>query len=338
MRSDLLDWYDRAARPFPWRGEDREPYLTWIVETMSQQTRIDTVIARLPGFLERFPDVERLAAADQGDVLAAWSGLGYYRRARALHAAARVVAHELGGRWPSDLAGWLRLPGVGPYTAAAVVAQAFGIATIAVDGNVRRVGARLLGLRQPTDAGLRAELTERLLGARRDRAAAGTDDPARVAEALVELGAVVCTPRQPRCGDCPLRSGCAAAATDDPTRYPAPRRRTLVHPLTLHAWWVTRTGTDGGESLALERRPDDGLWGGLHGPPWRDEAPAVGTRVATFRHLLTHRRIVAVIWRTPTLPADAEVAWYRRDEALGLGLAKIDHRALACLDGDGAVG
>ena len=340
MRASLLHWYDRSARALPWRHEPRDPYLTWVVETMSQQTRIDTVVARLPGFLVRFPDVQRLAAADQGEVLAAWAGLGYYRRARALHAAARVVAHDLGGRWPTDVAGWLRLPGVGPYTAAAVAAQAFGIATIAVDGNVRRVGARLLGLREPTDTGLRDGLTDLLLaqGARPAAAAGTAGDPARVAEALVELGAVVCTPRRPRCDACPLRPCCAAAAGGDPTRFPAPRRRARVEPLTLHAWCVTRVEADGAERLALERRPPDGLWGGLHGPPWRTEAPAVGTRLATFRHLLTHRRIEAVVWRTPTPPADAEVDWYPRDEALALGLARIDRRALAVLDGNGAVG
>jgi len=339
VRDALLDWYARSARALPWRREPRDAYLTWVVETMSQQTRIDTVVARLPGFLARFPSVERLAAADEGEVLAAWSGLGYYRRARALHAAARVVVDELGGRWPKDVEGWRRLPGVGPYTAAAVAAQALGLATIAVDGNVRRVGARLLGQREPTDAGVRAGL-ERLLLGPDDRAAAPVAEPsrARVAEALVELGATVCTPRRPRCGDCPLASGCVAAATGDPTPFPAPRRRPRVEPLTLHAWWVARSGPDGGERLAFERRPPDGLWGGLHGPPWRREAPAAGTRLAAFRHLLTHRRVEAVVWRAPALPPDAVVAWYRRDEALALGLARIDRRALAELDGAETVG
>jgi A/G-specific adenine glycosylase len=341
MRASLLHWYDRSARALPWRREPRDPYLTWVVETMSQQTRIETVVARLPAFLARFPDVRRLAAADQGEVLAAWSGLGYYRRARALHAAARVVADDLGGRWPTDVAGWLRLPGVGPYTAAAVAAQALGIPTIAVDGNVRRVGARLLGLPQATDRDLQRALADLLLepGEGSPAAAAGTpDDPARVAEALVELGAVVCTPRRPRCDACPLRPGCAAAAGGDPTRFPAPRRRARVEQLTLHAWCVTRAEADGAERLALERRPPDGLWGGLHGPPWRTEAPEGGIRLTAFRHLLTHRRIEAVVWRAPAPPADAQVDWYPRDEALALGLARIDRRALAALDGQGAVG
>ncbi len=370
MREALLRWFDAAARPLPWRREPRDPYVTWIVETMSQQTRIDTVAARLPAFLARFPDVTSLAAAGLDDVLAAWSGLGYYRRARALHAAARVVVDERGGRWPTDQDGWLRLPGVGPYTAAAVAAQAFGVPAIALDGNVRRVGARLLGLRAPTDAALRAALAERLLAgggpatparpaersepseppsarvaeARGDGSfvAEARGDRARghaafVAEALVELGAVVCTPRRPRCDACPLRPSCVAAADGDPTRFPAPRRRTPVETLELHAWLTTRAGPDGAPRLAFERRPPDGLWGGLFGPPWRAEPPPGGARLAGFRHALTHRRIEAVVWRSDAPPTGSCVRWLTRAEARDVGLAAIDRRALRLLDGGGAV-
>jgi A/G-specific adenine glycosylase len=344
MREALLRWFDAAARPLPWRREPRDPYATWIVETMSQQTRIDTVVARLPTFLARFPDVAALAGASLDDVLAAWSGLGYYRRARALHAAARVVARERGGRWPTDPDGWLRLPGVGPYTAAAVAAQAFGVPTIALDVNVRRVGARLLGLRAPTDVALRAALAERLLAgggpAAPDAAAArpdARDEAARVAEALVELGALVCTPRRPRCDACPLRPSCAAAADGDPTRFPAPRRRGPVETLALHAWLTPRAGPDGALRLAFERRAPDGLWGGLHGPPWRADPPPAGARLAVFRHALTHRRVEAVVWRTEAPPADAEVRWLTQAEARAVGLAAIDRRALRLLDGGEAV-
>jgi len=351
MREALLRWFDGAARPLPWRHEPRDPYVTWIVETMSQQTRIDTVVGRLPDFLARFPDVTSLAAAGQDDVLAAWSGLGYYRRARALHAAARVVVDERGGRWPTDLDGWLRLPGVGPYTAAAVAAQAFGVPAIALDGNVRRVAARLLGLSAPTDAALRAALAERLLAsggpatpgreAERSepseppeaRVAEARGDGSFVAEALVELGALVCTPRRPRCDACPLRPSCVAAADGDPTRFPAPRRRTPVETLELHAWLTPRAGPDGDLRLAFERRPPDGLWGGLHGPPWRAEPPPGGVRLAGFRHALTHRRIEAVIWRADAPPPDASVRWLTRSETRDVGLAAIDRRALALLDG-----
>ena len=364
MREALLRWFDAAARPLPWRREPRDPYVTWIVETMSQQTRIHTVVARLPAFLARFPDVATLAAADQGDVLAAWSGLGYYRRARALHAAARVVVQERGGRWPTDPDDWLRLPGVGPYTAAAVAAQAFGFPTIALDGNVRRVGARLLGQRAPTDAALRRALGELLLAGGRpaapdgavarpdarddaSRVAEGRDDEAnvadarddafRVAEALVELGALVCTPSRPRCDACPLRPACAAAADGDPTRFPAPRRRGPVETLALHAWLTPRAVLDGALRLAFERRTPEGLWGGLYGPPWRAEPPPGGTRLADFRHALTHRRVEAVVWRTEAPPKDADVRWMTQAEARSVGLAAIDRRALRLLGGGEAV-
>jgi len=299
-------------------------------------------------------------------VLAAWSGLGYYRRARALHAAARVVVDELGGRWPTDLDGWLRLPGVGPYTAAAIAAQAFGVPTIALDGNVRRVGARLLGQGAPTDAALRAALAERLLtgggpaapgteasrsvatglpAARAAEAEVAEDrgdealggGAARVAEALVELGALLCTPRRPRCDACPLRPWCAGAAAGDPTRFPGPRRRGPVVALALHAWLTPRTGPDGALRLAFERRPTDGPWGGLHGPPWRSEPPRAGARLAAFRHALTHRRIEAVVWRTDAPPADADVRWLTPADARDVGLAAIDRRALAFLEGVEAV-
>ncbi len=327
MLAALLRWFDAHARPLPWRTPARDPYVTWVVESMSQQTRIETVIARLPGFLQRFADVRALAAAEVGEVLAAWAGLGYYRRARALHAAARVVVHELGGAWPTSVEGWRRLPGVGPYTAAAVAAQAFGVPVIAVDGNVRRVGARLSGLSAPRDAELEVALAAHLR-------AGGADDRelARASEALVELGALVCTPRNPRCDACPLRADCAGAAAGDPTRFPAPRRRARGRELELHAWLVTRQGADGRRQVALERRRAEGLWGGLHGPPWRERPPAEGERLGAFRHLLTHRRVEAVVWRCAAPPGDGETLWSPSEEAASHGLAAIDRRALAFLE------
>jgi A/G-specific adenine glycosylase len=297
MRAALLAWFAAEARPLPWRagghgsvrdgpvrdgttGDDDplgaalardRPYALWLVETMSQQTRIETVAARLPAFLRRFPDLATLAAADLDAVLAAWAGLGYYRRARALHAAARVVAEELGGDWPTTVDGWAALPGVGPYTAAAVAAQALGVPGIALDGNVRRVGARLLADPRPSDRRLVAALEARLLaGAESDPAAAA------VAEALVELGATVCTPRAPRCSVCPLVAACAGAATGAPAAFPAPRARGAPRRTELHAWIVHRRHPGAEAELALERRPDEGLWGGLHGFPWRESRHRAG--------------------------------------------------------------
>ena len=334
MRDDLLRWFDAAARPLPWRSAHADgpvgralardrTYVIWVVETLSQQTRIATVAARLPGFLARFPDLATLACADLDEVLAAWSGLGYYRRARALHAAARRVTHDLGGRWPSTVREWRRLPGVGPYTAAAVAAQALGLPTIALDGNVRRVGARLLGVASVGDATLRAALEAALLG---DAGNGG----ARVAEALVELGAILCTPRSPDCGRCPLRPGCAAAASGRPDRFPVSKPRRPPATRELHAWVVLRADAVQGHLVALERRPDTGLWAGLWGPPWRDEAPATGaSRAAAFRHALTHRRIEAVVWLADDPPADARVRWTALGADATVGMAEIDRKALA---------
>ncbi len=332
MRDALRTWFDAAARPLPWRSgagsAPRDPYRTLIVETMAQQTRIETVVARESAFRARFPDLASLAAAELDDVLHAWSGLGYYRRARALHALARVVVAEHGGRLPSDPGALRRLPGIGPYTAAAIAAQAFGVPGVAVDGNVRRVGARLLAEPTPTDA--------RVAGALEDLLLDGTTHPddAFVAEALVELGATVCTPRRPACGSCPLRPACRAAAEGDPERYPSPRPRATARRWPLHAWLTTRTGPSG-VLLAVERRADTGPWAGMHGPPWRDHAPDGGRELGRFVHRLSHRLVEATVWAAPAPPLDADVRWASARERSGLGMAEVDRRALAWVDGDG---
>ncbi len=294
---------------------------------MSQQTRIETVEARLPAFLARFPDMASLAAAELDEVLAAWSGLGYYRRARAMHQAADQVMRQHGGRLPSTADELARLPGVGAYTATAVAAQAFGQAGIAVDGNVRRVAARLLADEAPRDRDLPARLAACLL---EDGEAL---DP-RVGEALVELGATVCTPRAPACERCPLRQACRAAALGDPAAYPATRGRPAVKEMRWHAWLWRRPSPDGGSELALERRAEDGLWGGLYGPPWRAAAPQDGRQLGAFDHLLTHRRVKAQAWSVCRAPEGAELRWARLPELDGLGLAEIDRRALALLPED----
>jgi A/G-specific adenine glycosylase len=326
VREALRSWFEAAARPLPWRvgtgAASRDPYRTLVIETMAQQTRIETVVAREPDFLARFPDLATLAAAELDDVLHAWSGLGYYRRARALHALARTVVEEHEGRLPADPAALRRLPGIGAYTAAAIAAQAFGVPGVAVDGNVRRVGARVAADADATDADVAATLSGLLL----EGAVAPAD--AFVAEALVELGATVCTPRRPACGACPLRPVCRAAARGEPERYPTPRRRAAARPWPLHAWLTTRAGPSG-PLLALERRPDTGPWAGLHGPPWRAHAPVGGRELGRFVHRLSHRLVEATVWAAPAPPADAHVRWSAAPEWHGLGMAEVDRRALA---------
>jgi A/G-specific adenine glycosylase len=219
----LARWYRRHARALPWRAT-RDPYAIWLSEVMAQQTTLEVVVPRWTRFRRRFPTVAALARAPEREVLAEWSGLGYYTRARNLHRAARAVAAA--GAFPRTLQGWRALPGVGAYTAAAVASISFGVAEPVVDGNVVRVLCRLHGLRlDPRAAATLAKvraLARPLVPAR---------NPGDHNQAVMELGALVCTPRAPRCGACPLRSSCRAAASGMPEAFPraAARRPTTAH-------------------------------------------------------------------------------------------------------------
>jgi A/G-specific adenine glycosylase len=233
LRRAILRWYLRNRRDLPWR-RTRDPYAIWVSEIMLQQTRVETVIPFYERFLERFPTVETLARAREEAVVAAWSGLGYYRRARHLRAAAAIVVREHGGRVPEDRGALRRLPGIGEYTAAAIASVAFGGAAAAVDGNVVRVLARIEGLRgSRVSTRLKREVTrtaERLADGR---------TPGDWTQALMELGALVCLPRDPHCEVCPARTLCSARASGEPDRYPEapsirPPRR--VERVMLAAW------------------------------------------------------------------------------------------------------
>ena len=261
----LLTWYDRHRRTLPWRapaGERTAPYLVWLSEIMLQQTTVATVGDYYRRFVKRWPTVEALADAPLDDVLSAWAGLGYYARARNLHACARAVAEQHGGRFPEDEAGLRALPGIGPYTAAAIRAIAFDHKASAVDGNVERVIARLEAIETPLpDA--KIEITARaaeLVPAQR----AGD-----YAQAMMDLGATVCTPRKPLCVICPLSRNCLALkrgiAEILPRRSPKalkPTRRGLAFVLARK---------DG--AVLLRKRPPKGLLGGMDevpSSPWRE--------------------------------------------------------------------
>ncbi|MEX2465761.1 MAG: A/G-specific adenine glycosylase [Gemmatimonadota bacterium] len=248
LRADLLGFYDRQKRDLPWRREE-DPYRILVSEVMLQQTRVDTVLGYYEPWLGRFPDIEALAAASEDSVLKAWEGLGYYRRARNLHAAARVVREEWGGAVPSTEAELRMLPGVGEYTAGAVASIAFGEAVPAVDGNVRRALARLYDVVKPTARWLR-------------ETAAALVDPERPGDwnqALMELGATVCTPRAPSCGACPVAWGCAARSAGTVDERPAPTRKRAPRKAVI-ALVVLRA--PGGEVL-LERRGEGGVLAGM---------------------------------------------------------------------------
>ncbi|HEY8470110.1 MAG TPA: A/G-specific adenine glycosylase [Longimicrobiales bacterium] len=248
IRRALLRHYDRHRRELPWRGTS-DPYRVWISEIMLQQTRADVVVPYYERWLERFPTLDALADAELDDVLRAWQGLGYYARARNLHRAARLVRERHGGVLPRDAASLRALPGVGAYTAGAIASIAFGEPCPAVDGNVRRVLARLFDLADAAPATLH-DLAARLIPRRR----AGDFN-----QALMDLGATLCSPRRPACGECPVARWCLARARGTQAERPARRKRPEVP--TYDVGTAVLRAHDG--RLLLVRRPEDGLLGGM---------------------------------------------------------------------------
>jgi A/G-specific adenine glycosylase len=248
LRRRLLSFFDDHARDLPWRRTD-DPYAIWVSEVMLQQTRVETVEPYYERFLERFPDVEALADASKDEVLKEWEGLGYYRRARLLHEAAGVVRERHGGRLPDTAEKLRELPGIGPYTAGALASIAFQEASPAVDGNVRRVLSRLFDLADPSPAELR-EHASRLVD---------PDRPGDFNQALMELGAGVCTATSPSCPECPVRDLCMARARGTVDHRPAPRKRAPRPEVT----YGVAVAVDPDGRLLVRRRPDRGLLAGL---------------------------------------------------------------------------
>ncbi len=321
----LLDWYAVRARDLPWRvgpgaraaGRRPDPYHVWLSEIMLQQTTIPHATRYFHAFIARWPHVEDLAAAEDGEVMSAWAGLGYYARARNLLKCARAVAAR--GAFPDTVEGLRALPGVGPYTAGAVAALAFDRPAAAVDGNVERVFSRLMALDMDW-----AQAKRKIAGT--VAALVPRDQPGAFAEALMDLGATVCTPRRPDCRACPLEPLCAAHAQGQPERYPIkPAKR--ARPVRRGTAFVLVSG----DAVLLERRPDKGLLGGMLGlptTPWTTTPSTDPTRHAPaaarweargqVRHVFTHFALDLDVWRgTPTGPRP-EGLWYPIQDAIGL--------------------
>lgn len=336
VRRALLDHYDARRRSLPWRGE-RDPYRVLVSEVMLQQTRVETVLGYYDTWLERFPDVEALAAATPDDVLKAWEGLGYYRRARNLQGAARVVREELGGELPSTYEGLRALPGVGEYTAGAVASIAFGEQVPAVDGNVRRVLSRLYDEPAPTAPWLRERAGELV-------------DPVRPGDwnqALMELGATVCTPRGPRCDRCPVAEWCLARERGTQEERPAPVAKRAPRKAVFAVAVIHRR-----ERVLLVRRPPDGLLGGMWAFPEvevaveNDAAAAAGTvaeelganavgagePLPVCPHRFTHLDATYVPFlfgaRGLSTTGSAGVTWLRLSEPAGVALPVAQRRIL----------
>jgi len=338
----LLAWYDRHRRRLPWRaapGEVPDPYGVWLSEVMLQQTTVATVGPYFEAFLARWPTVESLAAASLDEVLHGWQGLGYYARARNLHRCARLVARERGGRFPDSEAGLAALPGIGPYTAAAIAAIAFGRKATVVDGNVERVVARLFAVETPLPAA-RAELRRLAAGLTPERR------PGDFAQAMMDLGATICLPGRPKCMLCPLADRCIAhgrgIAADLPARSPK-RARPLRHGMVF--WAMRRDG-----AVLLRRRPDTGLLGGMmefpstewRSRPWREEEATAGAPLPArwrrlpglVRHGFTHFELELVIL-SARVAGKAAGTWCAIDRLSDLALPtlmkKVARHAIAAV-------
>jgi A/G-specific adenine glycosylase len=338
----LLAFFDAGKRDLPWR---REPsaYRTLVSELMLQQTVVATVIPYFHRFLARFPTLAALAAADEGDVLALWSGLGYYSRARNLHRAARVVVERHGGELPPDEVALRALPGVGPYTAAAIAAIAFGIRTFPLDGNGARVFARVFDEHEAID---RPSVRERL------RAQAGAivpaDRPGDFAQAVMDLGATICTPTSPRCVDCPVRANCGARKAGTEGSLPVRLQKAAKRVVDVACAAIERDG-----QVLLVRRPAGTLLGGtftLPAAPGQDATAAaqaaqdvglevVGTpvRLGAIRHIFTHRDVTATVFRVVARGEGPPAGrWLRPDEHDRIALSSFTRKTLALLGGAAA--
>ncbi len=275
----LLCWYAVDKRRLPWRaeaGEAPDPYRVWLSEIMLQQTTVAAVKPYFAAFTERWPTVAALAAEEDAEVMRAWAGLGYYARARNLLACARVVVADHGGRFPDDEAALLKLPGIGPYTAAAIAAIAFARRAIAVDGNVERVVARLFAVDESLPRArprIRA-LTDGLVPS------AGAGD---FAQAMMDLGSAICTPRNPDCPRCPIEDYCAAARIGDPARWPVKTPKAAKPKRDGVAYWLEHDG-----AVRLVRRPDKGLLGGMLGLPETPPVAAPWRDAGSVDHVFTH--------------------------------------------------
>jgi len=315
----LLAWYAVDKRRLPWRaeaGERPDAYRVWLSEVMLQQTTVAAVRPYFEKFTARWPSVEALAAADEGDVMAAWAGLGYYARARNLIACARAVAGEHGGRFPDTEDGLRGLPGIGRYTAAAIAAIAFGRRAVVVDANVERVVARLFAVEEPLPAA--RETIYRLTDTITPDTGAGD-----FAQAMMDLGSGICTPRAPDCPRCPLSALCAGYARGEPERFPVKAKKAPKPRRTGTAYWLEHDGR-----VLLVRRPAKGLLGGMLAFP--EEAPAAAdwAEAGTVDHVFTHFALTMRLLCAEAA-APAKGLWHPIDRLAEAGLPTLFARLAA---------
>lgn len=355
FRIELTEWFEHNRREMPWRETGpngrRDPYRVWLAEVMLQQTRVDTAAPYFLRFVEAFPTVSELAAAPVDDVLKLWEGLGYYSRARNLHRAAQQVVSDHDAVIPDSEDAFRALPGVGPYTAAAVLSLAFDRPLAVLDGNVIRVLARVFAVDADVKQGTTRRRLQETINALLD-----PGNPGRFNESVMELGATVCTPRRPACGRCPLHSICAASAGGDPEAYPIARK---AKPVPHHTIVVGLIRDEEG-LLLIQRRPEDAMLGGLWEFPGGKTEPGeplgeacrreileetglevrVGSEVARVQHAYSHFRITMHAFECT--PVGGELSsetgepqrWVEPSELDNYAFPRANRRVLECIQED----
>lgn len=307
LQPALLGWFDRHRRVMPWRapkGRRADPYHVWLSEIMLQQTTVVTVGPYFTKFIGKWPTVRHLAQARLDDVLTAWAGLGYYARARNLHKCAQAVVEAHGGVFPDTVEGLLALPGIGPYTAAAVASIAYDRPAVAVDGNVERVVSRFFGIEAPLP------LSKDAIRARAAQLADGVDRPGDFTQAFMELGATVCTPRKPKCGLCPWVRDCRARAKGNAEDLPRKLPKAVKPVRYGKLYWVRNKKG----AVLIQKRTEKGLYEGMYQLPttaWLEDAAQAGRQKPPFaaavkcadiklqvRHSFTHFDLVLDIWES----------------------------------------
>jgi A/G-specific adenine glycosylase len=335
----ILSWYTRHGRKLPWRGR-KDPYSVWVSEIMLQQTRVDTVIPYYKKWMERFPDLASLAQASGQEVLLAWEGLGYYGRARNLHKAAKIVIEHFGGALPADVALLRKLPGIGRYTAGAIASIAFGLDAVTLDGNLRRVFARIFDVSEPADSPTGEKKLWTLAQEQLPRGRAGDFN-----QALMDLGAAICLPHNPACLICPVSGECRSRELGNQELRPVLKIKTEVPHVTVTAAVLRRDGR-----VLLAKRPSTGLLGGMWEFPGgklepgetleeclrreiREETGAdirVDEPCGEYRHAYTHFRMTLHAFNCTLLDGEPqpiqadELAWVRPADLEDYPMGKVD--------------
>jgi A/G-specific adenine glycosylase len=329
----LLDWYAQHKRNLPWRG-NKDPYMIWLSEIILQQTRVEQGLPYFNTFMRLFPDVHALAISTEDQVLKAWEGLGYYSRARNLHKASKLVSGELNGVFPQDYNGLLALPGVGPYTAAAIASICFDEHVPVIDGNVNRFISRMMALETPVDTAKgKNTIHDELMPAIK-----GVDSPGEFNQALMEFGARHCVPRNPDCGNCTFKTFCIARKFDLVDTLPLKRTKVKVRERYINYHIALHEG-----KTFVRQRNEQGIWRGLFEFIF-EERPAADTSYrsvvdgsivtpliqASYTHILSHQRIYAcfIVYRVESAPKKEGLRKVGLSELSELALARITTRFL----------